>query len=160
MGNQPLFVLRGWHSIHVISCKSILVWVKKVRKKAKIRNQCNQVPHLTQDTLWECDKSTRKQHLQKRLEVSPFPAGEQGCKPQTRQYVKDKQKKYAKGFRGIPLRVCKNACAYNSAWPYSFLSYLLWFLEEKILIIVLTLCPLRIFNAVGFFQNQLFSKKS
>ena len=28
----------------------------KVSKKAKIRNQYNQVPHLTQDTIWESDK--------------------------------------------------------------------------------------------------------
>ena len=25
----------------------------KIRKKAKIRNQYNQIPHLTQDTIWE-----------------------------------------------------------------------------------------------------------
>ena len=31
----------------------------KVREKAKIRNLYNQVPHLTQDTIWEEDKSTR-----------------------------------------------------------------------------------------------------
>ena len=29
----------------------------KVRKKAKIRNRYNQVPHLTQDTIWESDKN-------------------------------------------------------------------------------------------------------
>ena len=28
----------------------------KVRKKARIKNQYNQVPHLTQDTTWESDK--------------------------------------------------------------------------------------------------------
>ena len=32
----------------------------KVGKKAKIRNRCNQLPHLTQDTEWESDKNTRK----------------------------------------------------------------------------------------------------
>ena len=31
----------------------------EVRKKAKIRNRYNQVPHLTQDTRWESGKSTR-----------------------------------------------------------------------------------------------------
>ena len=34
----------------------------EVSKKAKIRNRYNQVPHLTQDTTWESDKSTRKHH--------------------------------------------------------------------------------------------------
>ena len=37
-------------------CDSILVWVKKGRKKANIRNRYNQVPHLTQNTLWESEK--------------------------------------------------------------------------------------------------------
>ena len=50
---------------------------KNVTKKANIRNRYNKVTHLTQDTLRESDKSTRKRHIQKRLEVSPFPAGDQ-----------------------------------------------------------------------------------
>ena len=29
----------------------------KVRKKAKIRNRYNQVPHLIRDTIWESDKT-------------------------------------------------------------------------------------------------------
>ena len=29
----------------------------KVGKKTKIRNQYNQVPHLTQGTVWESDKT-------------------------------------------------------------------------------------------------------
>ena len=32
--------------------------------QAKIRNQYNQVPHLTQNILWESDKSTIKHHKQ------------------------------------------------------------------------------------------------
>ena len=41
---------------------------------ANIRNQYNQVSHLTQDTACESDKRTIKNH--KRQEVSPFPAGD------------------------------------------------------------------------------------
>ena len=48
----------------------------KVRKKAKIRNQCNQAPHLDQNTTWESDKNTIKHHIQESQEVSPFPAGD------------------------------------------------------------------------------------
>ena len=48
----------------------------KVRKNAKIRNRYNQVPHLTQDTIWESDKNLRKRHLQESQEVSLFPAGD------------------------------------------------------------------------------------
>ena len=47
----------------------------KVRKKAKIRNRCNQVSHLTQDTTWESDKITKKHHTQESQEASPFSAG-------------------------------------------------------------------------------------
>ena len=42
-----------------------------VKKKAKIRNQYNLIPHLTHDTVWESDKH----HIQESKEVSPFPAG-------------------------------------------------------------------------------------
>ena len=34
--------------------------ITKVRKNAKIRNQYNQVPHLTKDTTWESDKKHKK----------------------------------------------------------------------------------------------------
>ena len=35
-------------------------FVLKVRKKANIRNQYNQVPHLTWETIWESDKTHDK----------------------------------------------------------------------------------------------------
>ena len=35
--------------------------------------ECNQVPHLTQDTTWERDKITIRHHKQ---ELSPFLAGD------------------------------------------------------------------------------------
>ena len=55
------------------SCILLRCKVKKARKEAKIRKQCNQVPHLTQDTTWESNKSTIN-ITNKSLEVSPFPA--------------------------------------------------------------------------------------
>ena len=45
----------------------------KVRRAAKIRNQYNQVPHLTQDTIWESDKNTIKHHKQEQT-GQPFPS--------------------------------------------------------------------------------------
>ena len=45
------------------------------RKKAKIRNQYNQVPHLTQDTEWGNGKNTRRHHKQEIQEVSHLPTG-------------------------------------------------------------------------------------
>ena len=43
---------------------------KKGRKTAKIRNRCNQVPHLTQDTTWESNKNTINT-INKCQDVSP-----------------------------------------------------------------------------------------
>ena len=61
-------------------------------KKAKIRNQYNQTPHLTRNTISESDK---KHLAQENQEVSPFPSrGSQGCKEQTRPYNKDKPETY------------------------------------------------------------------
>ena len=42
---------------------------------AKIRNRYSQVPHLTQDTTWECNKTTIN-ITNKSQEVSTFPAGD------------------------------------------------------------------------------------
>ena len=50
--------------------------LSKAGEKAKIRNRYNQIPHLTQDTIWESDKNTRKHHLQESQEVSPFQGGD------------------------------------------------------------------------------------
>ena len=36
---------------------NVLYPLIKVRKKANIRNRYNQAPHLTQDTVWESDKT-------------------------------------------------------------------------------------------------------
>ena len=60
----------------------------KTRKKAKIRNQYNQVPHLIQNTSFESDKNTRNYHMKESKEVSPFPPGDRkaGCNEQTRQH--------------------------------------------------------------------------
>ena len=47
---------------------------KEIRKAAKIRNRYNQVPHLTQDTIWDGEKNTNITN--KSLEVGPFLAGD------------------------------------------------------------------------------------
>ena len=39
--------------------------ILNVRKMAKIRNQYNQVPHLTRDTTWESYNFTIRYHKQK-----------------------------------------------------------------------------------------------
>ena len=54
---------------HLIHC---LLNIIKVRKKAKIRNQYNQLPHLLQDIIWESDKNKRKHDSQEGQEVSPL----------------------------------------------------------------------------------------
>ena len=90
MGNQPLYDSVRYF-LRVGTRES-----KKVRKKEKIRNRYNQAPQLTQDTLWESDKIIRKCHIQKCLEVSPFPASDHKAARHRQgnmdQYVKDKHK--------------------------------------------------------------------
>ena len=59
-----------------------------VMKMAKIRNRYNQVPYLTQDTIWETDK-IQENITHKRVKRSAFSP--KSCKEQTRQYNKDKR---------------------------------------------------------------------
>ena len=44
----------------------------KVRKRAKIRNRYNQLPHLNQDATWENDKHTII-YYKRELRGQPFP---------------------------------------------------------------------------------------
>ena len=44
-------------TVHTIEYRSNRNQTVKVRKKARIRNQYNQAPHLTQDTTQESDKT-------------------------------------------------------------------------------------------------------
>ena len=54
----------------------LIVKYAKVRKSAKIRNQCNQAPYLTQDTNGKVTTS-QLDITNESQEVSPFPAGDQ-----------------------------------------------------------------------------------
>ena len=68
---------------------SIVLCFLKVSKKAKVRNRCNQVPHLTQDTTLGSDKAP-KHHIQESQKVSSFPVGNHnaGCNEQTKMHDK------------------------------------------------------------------------
>ena len=78
----------------------------KESKGAKIRNQYNQVPHLTQDTNGRVTNS-QYDTTNESQEVSPFPAGDRKAhinrcaqrrsKHKTEQKTKDPQKKYRLG---------------------------------------------------------------
>ena len=48
----------------------------KVKQGANPRNRYNQVLQLTQDTMWESDKTKKTHHTQESQEISPFPAGD------------------------------------------------------------------------------------
>ena len=69
-----------WVTVIIVIRRDTCEISYKVRKKAKIRNQYNQVPQLTQITTWESDKSIRKRNIQESQEVSLFPAGDQMLK--------------------------------------------------------------------------------
>ena len=53
-----------------------LTIIYKVKKKAKIRNRFNQTPHLTQDTVLESDKNTRKKSHTREPRGQPFQTGD------------------------------------------------------------------------------------
>ena len=55
----------------------------KVSKGAKIRNRCNQVPHLTQDTNGKVSNS-QVDTTNESQKVSPFPAGDHMVQINTR----------------------------------------------------------------------------
>ena len=59
----------------------------KVRKVAKIRDRYNQVPHLTQDTTWESDKT----QLNITNKVSPFLAGDHKAANNRRESITNKR---------------------------------------------------------------------
>ena len=48
----------------------------KVRKKAKIRNWYSQIPHLTQNIIWDSEKTHKKHHIQESEKVYPFQVGD------------------------------------------------------------------------------------
>ena len=64
----------------------------KVRKTAKIRKRCNPVPHLTQDTTWERNKTTIN-IINKSQEVSPFPAGDHKAAMKRRESMRNTRQK-------------------------------------------------------------------
>ena len=69
----------------------------KVSKTAKIRKRYNQVPHLTQDTTWERNKTTIN-ITDKNQEVSPFPAGDNTAamnRRESRRNTRHKKHKYS-----------------------------------------------------------------
>ena len=91
--------MNNFHVTCIKLCIAYMLLLMYVRKKAKIRNLYNQVPHLTQDTIWQRDKNTRKHYLQECQEVSHFPAGDHKAarKRQNTNNKKDPQKKHHLG---------------------------------------------------------------
>ena len=75
MGNQPLFVLRGYHSLRYFLRVDTRVCIKN-KEEGKDQESIQYSTTRAQLTLWESDKSTRKHHIQRRLEVSLFSAGD------------------------------------------------------------------------------------
>ena len=65
----------------------------KVGREANIWNRHNQVPDLTQDTVWESDKYIQKHQLQESQDVSPFPAGDHKAAMNRRENMTDTRHK-------------------------------------------------------------------
>ena len=73
------------------------VLLKAIRKKAKIRNRYNQVPHLIQYTTWEKDKKYKEHHIEENQEVRPFQAGDHKAAMNRQDSMTDTKHKYQKG---------------------------------------------------------------
>ena len=83
------------------SIQTVKMLIMKVRKREKIRNRYNQVPHLTQDTNGKVTNS-QLDITNENQEVSPFPAGDHKAsinakQTQDRTNMNDPQKKYRLG---------------------------------------------------------------
>ena len=65
------------------------------KKKSKIRNRYNQVPHMTEDITWESDIHTIRHH-KREPRVSPYPAGEHKAS------INRRARKYSKYTGGKP----------------------------------------------------------
>ena len=63
MSNKKTLGLYG-HTVFYFVYVSKCACVMEVSKTAKIKNQYNQGPNLTQDTTWESDKITIRHHKQ------------------------------------------------------------------------------------------------
>ena len=84
----------------------LTISICKVSKGAKIRNQYNQVPHLTHETNGKVT-SSQLDTTNESQDVSPFPAGDHKAhinrraqrhsKHKTEKNIKDPQKKYSLG---------------------------------------------------------------
>ena len=48
--------------VHILYVSHGYAALRRVRKRAKIRNRYNQAPHLTQDNQWEIDNVTIRHH--------------------------------------------------------------------------------------------------
>ena len=77
--------------------------VIKVSKGAKIRNQYNQVPHLTQDTNGKVTDS-QLDTTNESQEVSPFPAGDYKAhiNRRTQMHGKHKKEKHKRSAKEVP----------------------------------------------------------
>ena len=64
------------YNLCITMLSTVLFGARQNKKKTKIGNLYNQVPYLTQDTILESDKNTRKHLIQESQEVSPFLAGD------------------------------------------------------------------------------------
>ena len=99
-------------TVYGISCEPVLVW-EKSKEESKDQESIQSSTTHDPDTLWECDKSTRKRHIHKRLEVSPFPAGDHKAQDTDNaicQIQTQIKKKSTKEATGVPTCTQKGMC--------------------------------------------------
>ena len=101
--HQPSIIYTPSHHIELRFQKYLAQRIFKVSKGAKIRNQYNQVPQLTQDTN---EKLTYSQlyTTNESQEVSPFPAGDHKVQinRRTQRHSKHKTEKHKRSTKEVP----------------------------------------------------------
>ena len=76
----------------------MLVCQENIKNQSRINTiNYNQLPHLTQDTIWESDKNTRKHQIQESQEVSQAAKNRQDSLTRNTNNKKDPQKKNRHG---------------------------------------------------------------
>ena len=70
LANFPIVIFPTYH-ISIKGNKSV-----PENTKSKVGNRYNQVPHLTQNAIWESVQNTRKHHTQENQKVVLFPPGD------------------------------------------------------------------------------------
>ena len=88
---------------------------RKVRKKAHIRNRYNQIPHLTNDTIWESEKTQENITHKRAKKTAFFPTGDHKATRNRQDSMAELQKRIHKRSTALE-RSVKNTGGLKHVW--------------------------------------------